>query len=100
MPKGKQDRHHTNKLKVPQAGQSNPAGATWAGYEIQIKDHLETYWFDWFEGWEITNLENGQVLMRKSGVDHSELHGILNKVRDLNLTLISVTRKSIGTNNL
>jgi hypothetical protein len=59
-------------------------------YEIKIKDHLQTCWQEWFEGWVITDLENGEVLMRKSSVDHSELHGILNKIRDLNLTLVSV----------
>ncbi len=60
-------------------------------YEIKVKDHLAPCWNEWFDGWTITNLENGEVLMRKSAVDRSELHGILNKIRDLNLTLISVT---------
>ncbi len=59
-------------------------------YEIKIMDHLDQCWNEWFEGWTITNLENGEVLLQKSGVDHSELHGVLNKIRDLNLTLISV----------
>jgi hypothetical protein len=60
-------------------------------YAITIKDHLDPCWNEWFEGWTLTNLENGQVLMQKSRVDHGELHGILNKIRDLNLTLISIT---------
>ncbi len=60
-------------------------------YEIKIKDNLDQCWNEWFEGWTITNLENGEVLLQKSGVDHSELHGVLNKIRDLNLTLIAVT---------
>ncbi len=60
-------------------------------YEIKIKDHIDLCWQEWFEGWTITDLENGQVLLQKSRVDHSELHGTLNKIRDLNLTLISVT---------
>ena len=34
------------------------------GYEIRVKDHLETYWFEWFEGWSVTNLENGEVLLK------------------------------------
>ncbi len=62
-----------------------------AGYEIRVRDHLETYWFEWFEGWSITNLENGEVLLRGYGVDQSKLHGALNQVRDLNLTLLAVT---------
>jgi hypothetical protein len=62
-----------------------------AGYEIRVRDHLETYWFEWFEGWSITNLENGEVLLKGHNIDQSKLHGALNKVRDLNLTLLAVT---------
>ena len=61
------------------------------GYEIKVKDHLETYWFEWFEGWSVTNLENGEVLLKSDSVDQSKLHGALNKIRDLNLNLLSVT---------
>lgn len=64
------------------------------GYEIRVRDHLDTYWHAWFEDWTVTNLENGEVLLKKLGVDHSALHGVLNKIRDLNLTLISVTQIS------
>jgi hypothetical protein len=61
-----------------------------AGYEIRVKDHLDTYWLEWFEGWSVTNLENGEVLLKCCRVDQSKLHGALNKIRDLNLTLLSV----------
>ena len=61
------------------------------GYEIRIGNHLNTYWSEWFEGWVLTNLENGEVLMSRAQVDQSALHGVLNKIRDLNLTLISVS---------
>jgi hypothetical protein len=64
-------------------------------YEIRIKDHLDTHWWAWFEGWTITNLENGEVLLRNTKVDQSGVHGALNKIRDLNLTLLSVTRISM-----
>jgi len=60
------------------------------GYEIRVRDHLETYWHTWFEGWSVTNLENGEVLLRSTGIDQSGLHGTLNKIRDLNLILVSV----------
>ncbi len=69
-----------------------PPGSTRSGYEIRIRDHLETYWYEWFEGWSITNLESGEVLLRAGSIDQSALHGALNKIRDLNLVLISVTR--------
>jgi len=62
------------------------------GYEIRIRDHLDHHWFAWFEGWTITNLENGDVLLQKAMVDSSGLFGALNKIRDLNMTLISVAR--------
>jgi hypothetical protein len=81
-------------------GDSNPSGLpdpsnmVHAGYEIRIKDHLETYWYEWFEGWSITNLECGEVLFRRDSVDQSALHGALNKIRDLNLMLLSVVRIS------
>ncbi len=68
------------------------SGKAGAGYEIVIQDHLDPRWLEWFEGWTITNLENGVVALRCSRVDQSALHGTLNKIRDLNLTLLSVTR--------
>jgi hypothetical protein len=62
------------------------------GYEIRIRDHLDDHWFVWFEDWTITNLENGEVLLRSTKVDQSGVHGALNKIRDLNLMLLSVSQ--------
>jgi hypothetical protein len=82
----------------PAMGSSNPAiqpdssSLASTGYEIRVKDHLETYWLEWFEGWSITNLECGEVLLKSYNIDQSALHGVLNKIRDLNLVLLSVTR--------
>jgi hypothetical protein len=59
-------------------------------YQIRLKDHLDACWHDWFDGWTITNLEDGEVLLTSVSVDQSALHGTLNKIRDLNLKLISV----------
>ncbi len=61
-------------------------------YEIVVQDHLDPRWLEWFEGWTITNLEDGIVALRCPRVDQSALHGALNKIRDLNLVLLSVTR--------
>jgi len=66
-----------------------PSRPSWTGYLIRIRDHLDTYWFEWFDGWEITNLENGEVLLTNRRVDQSVLHGALNRIRDANLTLFS-----------
>ena len=60
------------------------------GYEIRVRDHLDPHWSAWFDGWTITNLEDGEVLLRSTNIDQSGVHGALNKIRDLNLTLISV----------
>ena len=61
-------------------------------YEIRVRDHFDQHWYTWFEGWTITNLDDGEVLLGSTTVDQSGLHGALNKIRDLNLTLISVIR--------
>jgi hypothetical protein len=72
-------------------GQSRSSCHGAAGYEIRVRDHLDSYWLKWFDGWSVTNLENGEVQLKSYEVDQSGLHGALNKIRDLNLTLLSVT---------
>ncbi len=59
-------------------------------YEIRVQDHLETHWAAYFDGWSINNLENGEALLTHPNVDQAGLHGALNRIRDLNLTLLSV----------
>ena len=61
-----------------------------AAYEIRVKGHLDGRWSEWFEGLEITNLESGEALLSGEIVDQAALHGLLSKVRDLNLPLIAV----------
>ena len=60
-------------------------------YEIKIKGHLDEYWSDWFAGLKMTHLEGDLTLLSGLLTDQSALHGLLERVRDLNLTLISVT---------
>ena len=59
-------------------------------YEIRIKGHLDDKWADWFEGLTLTRADNGETLLRGSVVDQAALHGVLRKVRDLSLPLVSV----------
>jgi hypothetical protein len=66
------------------------------GYEIKVKGHLDARGCAWFEGWSITNLENGEVLLKSASVDQSGLHGALDRIRDLNLTLMSVKKVEEG----
>ena len=59
-------------------------------YEFRIKGELDDCWQDWFEGLRLENQGNGQVLLSGLLPDQAALHGVLAKIRDLNLTLISV----------
>ncbi len=61
-------------------------------YVIRLHNHLEPHWAAWFDGWTITNVENDEVILTCLNTDHASLHGALDKIRDLNLTLISVKR--------
>jgi hypothetical protein len=59
-------------------------------YEIRIKGHLGSNWTDWFEGMTITLEEDGDTLITGLVDDQAALHGLLKKVRDLGLPLVSV----------
>jgi hypothetical protein len=60
-------------------------------YEIKIKGRLDPHWSEWFMGLEMTPLESDVTLLSGSLPDQSALHGLLERIRDLNLRLISVT---------
>ena len=60
-------------------------------YEIRLKGHLDDKWADWFEGLTITRADNGETVLRGLVVDQAALHGLLRKVRDLGMPLLSVT---------
>jgi hypothetical protein len=59
-------------------------------YEIRIKGHLDPCWSDWFAGLQLTHLEGRETLLSGPLPDQAALHGLLERIRDLNLTLISV----------
>ena len=65
-------------------------------YEIRITGHLGQGWADWFEGLAITLEDNGDTLLTGPVVDQAALHGVLKKVRDLGIPLVSVTRVRPG----
>lgn len=59
-------------------------------YQIKIKSHLSSDWTDWFEGLTITPEEDGDTLLTGPVIDQAALYGLIKKVRDLGMTLISV----------
>ena len=65
-------------------------------YQVRIKGHLGPQWADWFGGLTMTLEDNGDTLLTGPVVDQAALHGLLRKVRDLGLPLISVTHAQTG----
>jgi hypothetical protein len=65
-------------------------------YQIRIQGHLGCQWTDWFGGLTITLEEDGDTLLTGPVIDQAALHGLLRKVRDLGMPLLSVNRVEPG----
>ena len=65
-------------------------------YQIRVESHLDSDWTDWFEGLTITREENGDTLLAGPVVDQAALYGLLKKIRDLGMPLISLVRVEPG----
>ncbi len=76
---------------IPQA---NPSQST--AYQIRVQGHLGHQWTDWFGGLAITLEDNGDTLLTGPVVDQAALYGLLRKVRDLGMPLVSVIRVESG----
>ena len=74
----------------------NPALTEPVIYQIRIKGHLGAGWPGWFGGMTITLQDNGDTLLTGPVVDQAALHGLLKKVRDLGLPLLSLMRVECG----
>lgn len=59
-------------------------------YAIRIRGHLDGDWADWFDGFACTNLPNGEAILTGPVADQAALHGLLARLRDLNVTLLAV----------
>ena len=66
-------------------------------YEIKIRGYLDQHWSDWFAGLKLTHMEGDETLLSGPLPDQGALHGLLERIRDLNITLISVTRSDLLT---
>jgi hypothetical protein len=64
-------------------------------YEIRVRGHLSDLWTDWFENLTIENQPDGEAVLSGPIPDQAALHGVLNRVRDLGLVLVSV--RQLGT---
>ena len=68
--------------------------------QIRIKGHLGHQWSDWFEGLTIALEENGDTLLTGLVIDQAALHGLLKKVRDLGMPLVSVSPVESGQTDI
>ena len=63
-----------------------------ARYEIRLKGHLDARWATWFDGLTLTQEGDGTTLIHGQVADQAALHGLLQRIRDLGLPLVSVTQ--------
>ena len=70
--------NHTAKRQAP------------AGYRIRVEGHLEQRWSAWFDDLTVTRESDGTTCLSGAVTDQAELHGLLMRIRDLGITLISV----------
>jgi hypothetical protein len=59
-------------------------------YCIKIKGEIDTCWQDWFDGMAIASTDDGNTILSSGNMDQAALHGVLKKIRDLGLPIISV----------
>lgn len=63
-----------------------------SGYELSLDGHLDDHWYDWVTGLTMTHEPDGTTTLRSPGLDQAALHGLLKKICDLGIPLISVAQ--------
>ena len=64
--------------------------------EIQVKGQIDEHWSDWFDGLTITHTEQGETVLTGPVVDQPALHGLLAKLRDMALPIVSVNLSEVA----
>lgn len=77
-----------------------PARCNYYYYEIRIKEYLPQGWAVWFDGMRLTHEINGETLLTGCLPDQAALHGVLNQICSLGLTLISLNRSEFHSNSV
>jgi hypothetical protein len=65
-------------------------------YEIRVKGHLDAHWSAWFDGLSLNRESDGSTVIRGPVADQAALHGMLQRIRDLGVELVSVIRLNSG----
>jgi hypothetical protein len=78
-------------MSTPQGTPGADGDVGWC--QIRIRGHLDQRWTSWFDGLSLTHDGDGTTLLQGHVADEAALHGLLNKVRDMGLPLVSVTRR-------
>ena len=89
------DRGHPEKARPESESAEQQDGGSCTNsqiYQIRVKGHLDSHWSGWFDGLNMTHEKEGTTLLTGPVADQPALHGLLIKIRDLGLTLISVNR--------
>lgn len=77
---------------APMQSDDAPLGEGTLQYDIRVKGHLDARWAAWFAGLTLTNDIDGTTVIHGPVVDQAALHGLLQKLRDLGMPLVSVTQ--------
>ena len=84
-------------MSQTRATSDDPAGP--GQYRISVRGHLAQRWAGWFDGLHLTNESDGTTVLQGRVIDQAALHGLLAKVRDTGLPLVSVTRLGPGASD-